>query len=114
MKAGTVTKLALNTISTVLAIQCGKVFDNLMVDVRARNQKLVDRALRIISAVTCINDRSACLELLERAGGNCKIAIVMWKRGAGGAGGGEGEGVITLEEATLLLEKAKGRLVDCI
>ena len=49
MKAGTATKLALNTISTTLMVQTGRVYENLMVDVRATNDKLRDRAARIVS-----------------------------------------------------------------
>jgi N-acetylmuramic acid 6-phosphate etherase len=76
MKAGTATKLALNTISTTLMVRAGKVYENLMVDLRATNDKLRDRAARIISTL-CGLDRQAALNLLERANGVVKTAIVM-------------------------------------
>lgn len=80
MKAGTATKLALNTISTTLMVRSGKVYQNLMVDLRATNNKLRDRAARIISTLTGL-DRHAALALLARADGNVKVAIVMYSRG---------------------------------
>src|SRR5439155_11716655 len=52
LKAGTATKLVLNTISTVAMVQLGKVYENLMVDLRATNQKLWDRGARIVSVLT--------------------------------------------------------------
>jgi N-acetylmuramic acid 6-phosphate etherase len=76
MKAGTATKLALNTISTTLMIRSGRVYQNLMVDLRATNAKLRDRAARIIATLTGL-DRPASFELLEQAGGEVKTAIVM-------------------------------------
>jgi N-acetylmuramic acid 6-phosphate etherase len=76
MKAGTATKLALNTISTTLMIRSGRVYQNLMVDLRATNAKLRDRAARIISTLTAL-DRTAAFDLLDRAGGEVKVAIVM-------------------------------------
>ncbi len=79
MKAGTATKLALNTISTTLMVRSGRVFENLMVDVRASNAKLRDRAARIVVALTGL-DRAAGLSLLERAGWSVKTAVVMHRR----------------------------------
>lgn len=76
MKAGTATKLALNTISTTLMVRAGKVYENLMVDVKATNAKLRDRAARIISTLTKL-DRNAALELLDRCDGEVKTAIVV-------------------------------------
>ncbi|MBY0312400.1 MAG: N-acetylmuramic acid 6-phosphate etherase [Phycisphaerales bacterium] len=76
LKAGTATKLALNTISTTLMIRSGRVFQNLMVDLRATNDKLRDRAARIISTITGLS-RPESLNLLDRAGGIVKVAIVM-------------------------------------
>lgn len=76
MKAGTATKLVLNTITTGAMIRLGKTFGNLMVDLRATNVKLVDRTERIIMEV-CEVDRSAARDLLERAGGVVKTAIAM-------------------------------------
>jgi N-acetylmuramic acid 6-phosphate etherase len=76
MKAGTATKLALNTISTTLMVRAGKVYENLMVDVKATNAKLRDRAARIISTLTKL-ERDAALELLDRCDGEVKTAIVV-------------------------------------
>ncbi|HYE02923.1 MAG TPA: N-acetylmuramic acid 6-phosphate etherase [Phycisphaerales bacterium] len=80
MKAGTATKLVLNTISTTLMVRAGRVYQNLMVDVRATNAKLRDRAARVVAGLTGL-DRGAALALLERAGGSAKTAIVMARRG---------------------------------
>jgi len=80
MKAGTATKLALNTISTALMVRHGKVYENLMVDVRASNGKLQDRAARIIAQLTGL-DRLAALELLAAAGGQVTTAVVMRRLG---------------------------------
>jgi N-acetylmuramic acid 6-phosphate etherase len=79
LKAGTATKLVLNTISTLAMMQLGKVYENLMVDLRATNQKLWDRGARIIATVTGL-PRDASMDLLKRAGGHVKLAIVMQKR----------------------------------
>ncbi|MGR3319497.1 MAG: N-acetylmuramic acid 6-phosphate etherase [Candidatus Anammoxibacter sp.] len=76
LKAGTATKLALNTISTTLMIHSGKVYENLMVDVRATNDKLRDRAARIIATLTGLS-RKESFELLTAANGSTKTAIVM-------------------------------------
>lgn len=78
MKAGTATKLALNTISTTLMIRTGRVYGNLMVDLRASNAKLRDRAARIISTLTGLA-RAEAFDLLDRAGGAVKTAVVMQK-----------------------------------
>ena len=79
MKAGTATKLVLNMISTAVMIRRGAVFGNLMVDVRPTNAKLVDRARRIIAAVTGC-DESTAARLLTEAG-SVKVAIVMQQLG---------------------------------
>lgn len=78
MKAGTATKLALNTISTTLMVRSGRVYENLMVDLRASNAKLRDRAARIISTLTNL-DRESSLSLLDAAEGHVKAAVVMHK-----------------------------------
>lgn len=80
MKAGTATKLVLNTISTTLMVRSGRVYENLMVDLRATNAKLRDRAARIVSTLTGL-PRDAALDLLDRAGGATKTAIVMHRLG---------------------------------
>lgn len=80
LKAGTATKLALNTISTALMVRAGKVHGNLMVDVRATNAKLRDRAARIVTTLTGIG-REDAFAVLERAGGSAKTAVVMQRLG---------------------------------
>src|SRR5436189_1839780 len=81
MKAGTATKLVLNTITTGAMIRLGKTYGNLMVDLRATNKKLEDRSERIIAEV-CELSREEARALLERAGGTVKTAIVMHFLGA--------------------------------
>src|SRR4051812_48481050 len=76
MKAGTATKLVLNTITTGAMIRLGKTYGNLMVDLRATNDKLKDRSERIVMEITGI-DRPRAREVIDRAGGVVKTAIVM-------------------------------------
>ncbi|UCG57025.1 MAG: N-acetylmuramic acid 6-phosphate etherase [Phycisphaerales bacterium] len=76
MKAGTATKLVLNTITTSVMIKLGKVYGNLMVDLQAANEKLRDRSLRIVMEMTQLR-RSQAKRLLARAAGRVKPAIVM-------------------------------------
>ena len=78
MKAGTAQKLILNLVSTGAMIKLGKVYENLMVDVRATNLKLSDRAVRIVMQATGTSREQAVESLLE-ASGECKTAIVMLK-----------------------------------
>ena len=80
MKAGTATKLVLNTISTGVMIRMGKTFGNLMVDLRATNEKLRDRSERILMEA-CQVDRETARDLLREARGHVKTAIVMQKLG---------------------------------
>lgn len=75
MKAGTATKLCLNTISTTLMIQEGRVYGNLMVDVRASNDKLKDRAVRILSSLTGLS-RDDSFSELQICDGDLKTAII--------------------------------------
>src|SRR5690349_7090842 len=79
MKAGTATKLVLNMITTGAMIRSGKTFGNLMVDLRATNNKLIDRSQRIVMEV-CGVSRDEATKLLERAGKSVKLAIVMQKK----------------------------------
>ena len=76
LKAGTATKLILNMITTGAMIRLGKTFGDLMIDLRATNVKLVDRSERIVGGV-CSMPRPAARELLRRAAGSVKLAIVM-------------------------------------
>jgi len=86
LKAGTATKLVLNTITTIAMIQIGKVYQNLMVDVNTRaNRKLVDRGTRMIQTVTNL-PRDAAHALLNASGGHVKTALVMHARGVDRAG----------------------------
>jgi N-acetylmuramic acid 6-phosphate etherase len=80
LKAGTATKLVLNMITTISMVRIGKVYQNLMVDVNSlANRKLVDRGTRIIQTVTGL-PRGVAADLLERAGGHVKTALVMHAR----------------------------------
>ena len=82
MKAGTATKLILNTITTGAMIRIGKTFGNLMVDLRATNLKLKDRSERIVMEV-CGVTRDVARQLIADAGGVVKTAIVMHELGVG-------------------------------
>jgi N-acetylmuramic acid 6-phosphate etherase len=79
LKAGTATKLVLNQITTLAMVRMGKVHENLMVDLRATNQKLWDRGARIVGLLTGLS-RDQALALLQAANGEVKTAIVMQKR----------------------------------
>ena len=84
MKAGTATKLVLNTITTGAMIRIGKTYGNLMVDLKATNLKLTDRSERIVMEV-CGVPREEARRLLGEAGQRVKTAIVMQKLGVGRA-----------------------------
>lgn len=101
MKAGTATKLVLNTISTGVMIRTGKVFGNLMVDLRPTNLKLQDRSERILMEM-CELDRPSARALLDRASGSVKTAIAMYWTGEEPA------------EASRLLQEAGGRLGELL
>ena len=76
MKAGTATKMVLNMITTTAMIKLNKTYGNLMVDLKASNQKLWDRGTRIIEHLTELNYDDA-LNLLQSANGDVKTALVM-------------------------------------
>jgi len=80
MKAGTATKLVLNMLTPTAMIRMGKVYDNLMVDLRATCDKLRDRSERIVMELAGLSCRKAS-ELLAAAGGGVKAALVMHFRG---------------------------------
>jgi N-acetylmuramic acid 6-phosphate etherase len=84
MKAGTATKLVLNTISTGAMIRLGRAYGNLMVDLKAVADKLRDRGERIVMEC-CGVDRAAARAAIEAAGGSVKLAIVMVRKGTGRA-----------------------------
>lgn len=81
LRAGTATKMALNMLTTLTMVQLGKVYGNLMVDMRPTNQKLQDRAIRIVQKALDIEDKAEADALLESAGRDVKTAIVMRSRG---------------------------------
>ena len=97
MKAGTATKLVLNTITSGARIRLGKVYGNLMVDLQAWNKKLVDRGERIVMEITGI-DQERARTAIRDAEGSVKIAIVMVRRG------------VQRDEAARLLAEHEGRL----
>jgi N-acetylmuramic acid 6-phosphate etherase len=101
MKAGTATKLTLNMISTTLMIRSGRVYQNLMVDLKATNAKLRDRAARIVSTLTGL-PREEAFAVLDRASGEVKVAVTMHARGVDAA------------EAGRLLAAAGGRLHEVV
>ena len=76
MKAGTATKMVLNMLSTGAMVRLGKTWGNLMVDVQATNEKLVERSLRIVQAITGCG-REEARSALERSGGDVKTAAVV-------------------------------------
>lgn len=80
LKAGTATKLMLNMLSTATMVKMGKVYKNLMVDVRATNVKLKDRSIRITMNATGLS-REEAEKLYQAAGGSIKAAIVMHETG---------------------------------
>ena len=86
MKAGTAQKLVLNMLSTGTMIKLGKVYGNLMVDVKTSNKKLEERAKRIVMEATgCSREES--IAALEEAKGNAKLAIFIHLTGADYAAG---------------------------
>jgi len=100
MKAGTATKLVLNTLTTGAMIKLGKIYGNLMVDLKATNDKLRDRSVRIVMEMTKLN-RPGARRLLARAQGQVKAAIVMHFRRTNLAGA-----LKMLEENEQFLRKA--------
>ena len=97
MKAGTATKLVLNSLSTAAMIRLGKTYGNLMVDLRAWNDKLIDRSERIVMETTGL-PREEARGVIEAADGRVKTAIVMARRS------------VSRDEAERLLEEHHGRL----
>jgi N-acetylmuramic acid 6-phosphate etherase len=96
MKAGTATKLVLNSLSTAVMVRTGRVYGNLMVDVQPVNEKLQDRAVRIVSLLAGVG-RERATALLEQSG-SVKTAIVMARLG------------VNREAAQHKLQAARGRL----
>ena len=101
MKAGTAQKMILNMLSTGAMIRLGKVYGNLMVDVAATNEKLRERALRIVMEVSgCGREESA--SALRKADGQAKPAILI------------AAGKCTKEKAERLLQDANGQLAAAL
>lgn len=98
LKAGTATKMMLNMLSTGTMVRMGKVYKNLMVDVKATNVKLKDRSVRITMNATGL-DRDAAESLYQAAGNNIKTAIVMHETGVSRAAAeqllSENEGIVS-------------------
>jgi N-acetylmuramic acid 6-phosphate etherase len=84
MKAGTATKLVLNTITTGAMVRLGKVWGNLMVDLQVTCQKLQDRGERILQGMLGV-EREEAARLLSEAGGHVKTALVMGRLGVDAA-----------------------------
>lgn len=101
LKAGTATKLALNTLTTATMVELGKTYGDFMVDLRVTNDKLHDRAIRILVAV-CAIDRTAAANLLRRADGRVKLAVAMARLG------------LDRDAAERRLASADGRLIDLL
>jgi N-acetylmuramic acid 6-phosphate etherase len=97
LKAGTATKVVLNAISTTAFVLLGKTYAGMMVDVRPTNAKLWARAVRIVHALTAL-DETAARKLIERAGNRAKVALVMHHAG------------VTAGRARELLVEHKGSL----
>lgn len=101
MKAGTAQKLILNMLSTATMITLGKVYRNLMVDLRVTNQKLAERALRLVMQLA-ETDEAQAAALLSATDNDVKTAVVMARLG------------ITLSEARERLQRADGYLYRVI
>jgi N-acetylmuramic acid 6-phosphate etherase len=97
LKAATATKLVLNQVTLLAMIRLKKVYRAFMVDVRPRSKKLVDRAVRMVQSIACV-DRDRAAILLARAGNDVKVAVVMGKLG------------VSRAEARLSLARKRGDL----
>src|SRR5262249_42842918 len=101
LRAGTATKLVLNMISTAAMIRLGHVYGNLMVNVQPSNEKLRNRARRVIQQATGVSPERAGT-LLEEAGSSVRTAIVMHKKN------------LSRLEAEKLLMAARGRIAEAL
>jgi N-acetylmuramic acid 6-phosphate etherase len=101
LRAGTATKMVLNMLSTAAMIRLGHVYGNLMVNVQPTNEKLLDRARRIVAEACGVSYEDAAA-LLEAAGRDVKTAIVMRQAGVG------------REAARERLRAARGRVAEAI
>lgn len=101
LKAGSAQKMILNMLSTASMIGLGKVYDNLMVDVKVTNAKLLTRAIGLVMRLTGL-DEAAARRLLRSANNEVKTAVTMQRRD------------LSYIEAQELLKEAKGRLRQAI
>ena len=101
MKSGTAQKMVLNMLTTCSMIRMGKVYGNLMVDLKASNKKLVDRAKRLVKHATGVDDEEAA-RVLDLADGHVKLAILIEKSG------------LDAEAAKAVLDRCSGRLREAI
>lgn len=99
MKAGTAQKMVLNMLSTGIMIKTGKVYQNLMINVQATNQKLVERSLNILTEALEISHEQAS-DLFEQAGQKVNTAIVMYYQH------------LTRQQAEDFLIKNNGRIIS--
>ncbi|MFI6518789.1 N-acetylmuramic acid 6-phosphate etherase [Spirillospora sp. NPDC050679] len=101
MKAGTATKLVLNSFSTTLMIRLGRTYSNLMVSVNALNGKLRARLVRILTEATGMDART-CENALAEAGGNTRVALVSLL------------GEVPAARATVVLEESDGGVREAL
>jgi N-acetylmuramic acid 6-phosphate etherase len=101
LKAATAQKMVLNMISTAGMVKLGKVYENLMVDLKPTSEKLVERAKGIIMILTGLDYEDAA-ELFERSGRNVKVSVIMASKR------------VSREEAKEMLERADGFLARAL
>ncbi len=101
MKSGTAQKMVLNMISTGTMIKLGKVYENWMIDVKASNDKLVERAIQMVINITN-ESRDIVISRLEECDFSPKLAVVMIKKG------------ITKEEAIFIIEENNGKIGEIL
>ncbi|TDD73803.1 N-acetylmuramic acid 6-phosphate etherase [Actinomadura rubrisoli] len=101
MKAGTATKLVLNSFSTTLMVRLGRTYSNLMVSVNALNSKLRARLVRILTEATGMDART-CENALSEAGGNTRVALVSLL------------GEVPAARATLVLQETDGGVREAL
>lgn len=101
MKSGTAQKMVLNMLSTGAMIRLGKVYGNLMVDVKPSNEKLIRRCVTIVCAAAECSEEEA-VSALEACGYHPKTAIIMLLRG------------VDAPKATELLAQAEGRIANVL
>ena len=103
LRAGTATKMVLNLLTVTTMIRLGKVYENLMVDLQTRSDKLVARAKRIVGVLGGVSEAEAA-RALRKAGGSAKVAIVMLR-----CGGSREEALARLETSGGMLRGALER-----